>query len=312
MASFRKKRYRSKNARKSRIKRLGKKSLIGGTLSSEEQMVASANEAVNKVMTTMCVEAIHAQEEAERAHKNSKYTTSTRYASNEDKSAYGWGTGAADVQRALLDLKAYAAYVVQKKVCAASDIAKKAVTAVEANVVDTVNTAVNQAVKAVADAANAVADEVPEDIEKTAWNNAVMALATRVNNVGKMRASVQVARVAGVAREAAVAAADKAAAEDKFMRTLENAFLTFTNSSDTINKYSLTNLLKGLLEDKCEGWAIDKYVREKVTNDKDKTDYDFDTFIDHYNHLTTKVCNPKPTAGGRRRYTRRWRGGRRM
>jgi hypothetical protein len=56
MASFRKKRYRSKNARKSRIKRLGKKSLIGGMMDevfTKEQMVATANKAVKVVMTSM-------------------------------------------------------------------------------------------------------------------------------------------------------------------------------------------------------------------------------------------------------------------
>jgi hypothetical protein len=140
MASFRKKRYRSKNARKSRIKRLGKKSLIGGTINAvftKEQMVASANEVVKVVMTTMLEKA------------------------NEEERALWMAAGAAAAVRAV-------ARVAEREEAKAAATVAAAMAAVEAKtsftkneVVDIVRTAVMQAVEAVEAAATKAVKALP-------------------------------------------------------------------------------------------------------------------------------------------------------
>jgi hypothetical protein len=142
MASFRKKRYRSKNARKSRIKRLGKKSLIGGMMNAvftKEQMVELANEAVKAVMTTMLEKA------------------------NVEGSAVWMAAGAAAAVRAVK-------VAAEREEAKASRTVAAAMAAVEAKpsftrteVDDVIRTAVMQAVEAVEAAAKKAVKALPSE-----------------------------------------------------------------------------------------------------------------------------------------------------
>jgi len=175
MVSFKKKRYRSKNtkksnikrwsknARKSRIKRLGRKLQLAGmedVVFTKEQMVDTVNKAIDDVILAMLSKAREADEMAERAvnRENIKASAERRHASQD------WVEGAPtrDLPREVR-VRAMAANVVLKAAAKARWRAAEAAAA-EANrqtetsftmavVANMVNTAVNRAVEILADAA---------------------------------------------------------------------------------------------------------------------------------------------------------------
>jgi hypothetical protein len=180
MASFKKKRNRSKNARKSSskrhrskrhnskrhiIKRLGKKLVLAGmkdAVFTKKQMVETVNKAVINVMDKMLRAARAADEAADKAVDglNRKERAEKAYASRE------WVEG--EEERAVkVKVKAMAADAVLKavqetvKTVAASEaqaVEREAETMfTSAIVVEMVNTAVNRAVEAVANVAEAKA-----------------------------------------------------------------------------------------------------------------------------------------------------------
>jgi len=321
MASFRKKHYRSKNARKSRIKRLGKKSLIGGMMDevfTKEKMVELANEAVKKVMQTMLAKA------------------------NEEERA-----AAAAAAAAIEEVKAAEAKVAKTKKAAEEqtyEARKKAYLAAEKAVDDAVEEAgrwartpeQQQQLQWLVGDAN-MAESALEDWESY-WKEAnakvkaaEAAVATARARAAAAAARVEAARAVKVAVEVAVAAAVRVATREEaraaetgegamgamgaWTGTAEGAAaMAAVEKNTSFTRNEVVNMVRTAVKQAVEAVAT-KAVEALPSSQWTEA---MAAVVERVKAAALKayaaeeVVDANNVAGGRRRYTRRWRRGRRM